>query len=233
MKMKKLHILAIVALILPIFTSCEKAKTSNDALADTFVKIIKDDQGRILYAPVCSVFSPATKITSATAVSPYGTILSLSNFENGGMSFFNVPTENDYSIDLPPAGDYTFKVKFDGGEEKVYTDVLTDQTISPANITSLTKSANGDTICIRWDAIANVSAYQLRITKGTTMVFYQSSFSDISTPKKANLKAGVLISSLINHEPGTYTVELNGLLFEPSSTDYLQAITSSKMDIQL
>lgn len=230
--MKKLNLLALVALVLFGLSGCEKEKIENVASADVFVKSIKNAQGVTVYTPIHSVFS-YNKMKSVSVTSPGGTALQLTNFENGGNSFFNEAADADYSATTPTGGIYTYLVKFNDGEEKTYTNTLSATNLLPANITSLAKTANGDSLYITWNAIASTHAYQLKVMKGTTQVYYRPAFVDGSSPLKASLKLGFLLSSLTTNVNGTYTFELTGLLFESATYDYIQAISTSTKDIAL
>jgi hypothetical protein len=230
--MKKLQGIALVALIILGLSGCEKLQVQNDASADVFVKAIRNAQGTTVYAPVHSVFS-YNLMSSVSVKSPDGSTLQLTNFENAGNSFFNEPAETDYLTTPPSTGTYTYTVKFDDNEEKTFTNSLSASVLAPPNITSLAKSANGDSVYIKWDAIINTHAYQLKIMNGDTQVFYQPGFADNSVPLKTSLKLGFLLSSLTTSGSGTYTFELSGLLFETTAYDYIQAISTSKKDIDL
>ena len=231
--MKKLQLISLAALILLGFSGCEKAKITNQATADVFVKAIKNAQGATVYTAVHSVFS-YNVMKSVSATSPDGTTKQLTNYENGGNSFFNEPVAADYSTTIPTIGTYTYLAKFNDGEEITYTNVLSAASILPANITSLAKTANGDSVYIKWDAIATAHAYQLKVLKGTTQVYYQPAFADASVPLKPNLKLGFRVSNLTsNAGTGTYDFELTGLLFESTTYDYLQAISTSTQSIEL
>jgi hypothetical protein len=230
--MKKLHLLALMALIMLGLSGCEKAAVENVAVADVFIKSIKNSQGTIVYTAMHSVFS-YNKMTSVRVTSPTGTTTALKNYENGGYSFYNEPTDADYSINLPVVGTYTYTVKFDNGEEKIYTNSLSDSKILPANITSLVKTAKGDSVYIYWDAVANVDFYQITIQHGTEQAFHAEKLYDASVPKKASVRLGFLINNLTSSGSGTYTFDITGTLYETSAADYLQALSTSTKDITL
>jgi hypothetical protein len=208
-------------------SGCEKAKVTNEAAADVFVKSIVNAQGATVYAVIHSVFS-YTGISSVSVTGPDGTTTQLTDLEGSGDSFYNNPVEADYLSAQPTAsvGSYTYLVIFKDGEEKTYTNSLSTATLLPAIITSLVKSTDGSTVDISWDAITNVHAYQLKIMKGTTQVN--------STPLFTSpLKLSVPITSFNQSGPGTYTFEVTGFLFETTAYDYLQAISVSTSDIAL
>ena len=211
---------------------CEKVKVENQAAADVFIKAIKKADGTTAYTAIHSVFS-YNVMTTVSVTSPAGTTSQLLNFDNAGNSFFNEPTDAEFLATPPVAGSYVYNVKFKDGEEKLYTNALASSYILPANITSLAKTASGDSVYIKWDAIANVHAYQLKVMKGTTQIYYQPSFADGSSPLKTSLRLGYLVSSLNSSGSGTYTFELTGLLFESTAYDVLQAVSTSSKDINL
>ena len=230
--MKNLQMLTFIVLIFIGMSGCEKVKVTNEASGDVFVKAIKDANGTTVYTAIHSVFSYNT-MTTVTVKTPEGLTESLTSFDSGGNSYFNEPVESDF-VQIPPTpGAYVYTVKFEDGEEKTYTNTLLATTIQPALITSLVKSASGDSIYISWNAITSTDAYQLKISRGTTQVYYQPAFQDGSTPKKANLRIGMLLSALTSGVAGTYTFELTGLLFENSNYEYLQAISTSIKEIAL
>ena len=233
--MKKLHLLALVVLIMAGLSGCKKEKVANQASVDVFIKAIKNTQGATAYAVIHSVFSFNT-ITSVSVTSPDGTIKELTNPGSGGSSFYNVPVDADYLPTIPASsiGSYTYHVKFNDGEEITYTNSLSAATILPANITSLTKSVNGDSVYIKWDAISNVNFYQIEITKGTTQIYYSDKFYDGSTPLKPNLRLGFNLYNLNSAGgTGTFTFNINGLLYETTAYSYLQATSTSSSDIAL
>lgn len=232
--MKKLHLLALVALIMLGLSGCEKAKTVNQAWADAFVKTIKNSQGATVYSVIHTVFS-FNGMKSVSVTSPGGSVLQLANYQNGGVSFFNEPAEADYQIAPPAAGNYTYTVKFNDGEEIVYTNTLTADNLLPANITSLVKTTNGDSVYIYWNAIANVDAYGIYVNTGTTQVFKIDGLSDTSNPKKTSLRYGFSVSKLTSASSGIFNFEISGFLIEKAEADYtyLQAKSTATKNITL
>jgi hypothetical protein len=232
LQMKKLHYLALIALILIGLSGCEKGSDTNVATADAFVKSIKNAQGATVFAVIHSVFS-YNGMTSVKVTGPDGTVKQLTNYENGGISFYNEPVDADYSATIPTAGTYTYLVTFKNGEEITYTNALSSNAILPAIITSLAKTTKGDSVYISWNAIANTHAYQIKVTQGTTVIYSSSPFVDNSSPKQSNLKVGFSLNSLTSNVAGTYTFSLGGLLYETTAYDYLQAISTTTQNIVL
>lgn len=232
MKMKKLNLLPLIALVLLGLSGCEKAKVQNQAAADVFVKAVINAAGDTVYAPIHSVFSYNT-MTSVSVKAPDNTISQLQNFENAGNSFFNEPAVADFIKTKPAAGTYTYTVKFSDGEELPYANSLSSSVLSIANVTSLAKNAAGDSVYISWNAIKSVDFYQLKISHGTTQVYYVDNLYDNSSPKRTSLRLGFRLTSLTSGITGTYTFDLSGLLYESSAYDYLQAISTVTKNIEL
>ena len=172
-------------------------------------------------------------MSSVSVRTPDSTTVDLKNFENGGNSFYNEPLDADYLAKIPTVGIYKYNVTFSSGELKTYTNTLSSASLLPPVITSLAKTASGDSVYISWDAIANTHAYQLKVSKGTVLALYQPAFQDNSVPLKTSLRLGIPTRNLTTSGSGTYTFELTGLLFESTTYDYIQAISSSTQNIEL
>jgi len=226
--MKKLHLLALVALIMLGLSGCEKATVQNEAFVDVFIKSIANAQGMPVYAAQHTVISYNGGIKSVSIVSPDGATMQLDGDPiDTGYSFYNEPAETDYLTTLPAAGIYTYTVTFDDNEVKTYTNSLSALSILPANILSLQKSADGDSVYISWASVINAHAYQLKVLKGATQVIATNPFT-VVTPK-----VGIPVTSLNSSGAGVYTFQLSGLYFESTTTYDLQAKSTAKMDITL
>jgi hypothetical protein len=229
--MKKLHVLAVGAVMMFGLAGCEKTKVANQAAADVFVKAIRNplDTSKTVYAAIHSVFS-YNSMTSVGVTSPGGATMQLTDFDNSGMSFYNEPADTAYKPTPPTTGVYNYIVKFYDGEQLSYTNTLLNSIIAPVIITSLAKSAGGDSVYIAWKAVTDAQGYQFKITKGITQVYYQKPFSISGS----NPRVGFPLSGFTSFGPGTFTFELDALLFESATVyDYLQAIGSAKKDIVL
>lgn len=229
--MKKLHLLALVALIMFGLSGCEKGVVTNDASADVFIKALTNSQGVTVYAAIHSVFS-YNIMKSVSVVAPDGTTTQLLNYQSQGYSFYNEPIDTDYKTTIPTAGVYTYTVTFNDGTVTTYTNSLSDTAILPPNVT-LTKTAAGDSVYISWGAIANVDFYRLKVETGTTQMFYADGMVDSNSPKKATLKIGFSKSNLTAGIGGVYTFTLTGLLYESTDYTYLQAVSSASKDVTL
>lgn len=230
--MKNLQLLASVVAMLLMLSGCEKAKVTNEATADVFVNAMTNASGVTVYTAKHSVFS-YNKMTSVSVKTPDDKTFALTNYENGGYSFYNKPIEADYSALAPTTGSYVYTVQFNDGEIKTYSNSITAATLQPAVITSLVKSADEDSVYLSWNAIPSTDAYQLIVKRGTARIYNPLPFEDGSYPLKANLRIGMPISNLTNGVTGTYTFELIGLLYESTVSFYLLANSTSTRDIAL
>jgi len=229
--MKKLHLLALVLMVMVGLSGCEKGTTTDTATADVFIKALTNDQGVTVYAAIHSVFSYNT-MKSVTVVAPDGKQSQLLNYQSAGYSFYNEPADSDYLTTIPTVGVYTYTVTFNDGTVTTYSNTLSDKTILPPNVT-LRQSAAGDSVYIFWGAIANVDYYQLEVKLGTTQVYYADGLYDNTDPKKANLYIGFVKNTLTSGTTGTYTFTLTGSLYESTNYTYLQATSAATKQIPL
>jgi len=232
--MKKLHFLTLGILIMLGLVGCEKATVVSTASVDTFIRSIKDpkDTSHVVYSAVHSVFS-YNLMSAASVVTPDGLTVTLTDFDKLGNSFYNIPDDSSYSLTLPTLGTYNYTVTFKDKEVLTYTNSLSASTLQPPVITGLTQTANSDSVYLSWKAVANAQAYQLKVTKGTTQVYYLPAFTDASSPAKAVLKVGFAKSLFTSYGSGTFKFEIDGLLFETTDYTYLQAIGAATKNIDL
>ena len=233
--MKRLPLLILGFCILLGLIGCKKNTTADVAAADVFIQSTRNvnDTTQILYAVVNSIFS-YNPMTSVSVVDPNSTTTQLTNYANLGNSFYNEPV---YSANLPSIGVYNYSVKFADGQTKAYTNTLLATTLPTPIITALGKTARNDSVNITWKAVPNAQAYQMKVTKGTgsslTQVFYLAPFIDGSTPLRPVLPMGVPLSTDSAYGGGTYTFEVDALLYESTDYTYIQAIGISTKDFTL
>jgi len=224
--MKILRFLVLGYCILLGLIACKKSTTEDIASADVFIQSIKNpiDTTQTLYAAVSSIFSYSS-MTSVSVIDPNNSTKQLTNYANLGNSFYNDPV---YSATLPSVGVYNYTVKFSDGQSKAYTNTLLAATLPPPVITSLGKNVANDSINITWKAVANAQAYQMKVTKGTgtslTQVYYLAPFYDASTPLRPVLTMGVPLVTISAYGTGTYTFEIDAILYETSAYTFIQAV---------
>jgi len=240
--MKKLYLYALLSFVLAGLGGCEKATIVDQATADAFIQSIKNpkDTAQVLFAVVHSVFSyylmsGASVVAPVTLASPDTITTHLINYANMGNSFYNNPV---YSSSLPTPGTYSYSVTFKDRQVLTLTNTLLYTILIPPYITSLTKNGT-NSIDISWNAVTNAQAYQVKVTKGTvtgpsaTLVYYAAPFVDTSNPKSSNLTIEIPLSAITPYGLGTYTFEVDALLYESTVGGSLQAIGTSTKAITL
>ncbi len=230
--MKQLQTLATCLVFIIFFTSCEKATVVSVAAADSFIKVIRNpsDTSKLVYGLVNSVFSYNTMI-SAKVVTPDNATIQLIDFSSSGNSLYKMPSDLEFTSTVPTPGNYAYTVNFRDGETITYTNAVSPSTITPVQIVSLVKSAGADSVIVSWKAVTNAQAYSLKITCGPTQVYYQNPFSD--TSGKSILRLSFPIANAIFTQKGTYTFEIDDLLFETSEMTTIQSVGAAKKDIVL
>jgi len=233
--MKRLPVLMLAFCILLSLLGCKKNTPADVAEADVFIQSIKNpiDTTQTLYAAVSSIFSYNT-MTGVSVVDPNNSTKQLTNYANLGNSFYNDP---DYSATQPSLGVYNYTVIFSDGQTKTYTNTLLSATLQPPVITALVKTVRNDSVNITWKAVPNAQAYQLKVTKGTgsnlTQVYYLAPFIDGSATLRPILTIGVPMVTLSAYGEGTYTFEIDALLYESADYTYIQAVGIRTEDFTL
>ena len=185
--MNKLIFITLVFSILLGLNGCKKSTVTDVATADVFVQstINPNDTTQTVYAVVSSIFS-YNPMSSVTVVAPDNSTMQLTNYANLGNSFYNDPV---YSANPFQQGVYNYTVKFQDGQTAAYTNTLLPTTIAPPTIKSVSKTLAGDSINLRWNAVPNAEAYQMKITKGSgsslIVVYYTVPFVDSSNPPRS------------------------------------------------
>lgn len=210
------------------FASCDKATVTNQASADVFIKSISY-QGNTLFGVAHSVFS-YNGISQVSLKPPQGDTLLLPSKVDEGLSFFKDPSldSGDFNITPPASGLYSYRVTFKDNTQTVLTNTLGANYLLPAKIDSFGRSADGQFVVVKWNAVNDAQGYQIRIVKGNTEVIPAKIYYQLSP-----LRVQFPISSFGSNLPGNYIVELDALLFESTTHQLLQAMSVSKDSIQL
>lgn len=228
MRIGKISWLALGILVLVGFSTCEKATVTNVATADVFIKTLINE-GDTLFGVAHSVFS-YNKMSSVSVKSPGGDSIPLPGNADGGISIFKDPslTSGDYNKVLPLTGIYTYIVTFKDKTQLVYTNALGANFLLPAVIDSLFKSQDGLSVLLKWRKVEGAQFYQVRVTKVNSEIIPAELIS-----QEAELKFELPISSFSRYSPGTFTIELDALLYESTNYSQLQALSISYGSITL
>jgi len=225
---KVIHQLIWSLLVLIAFTSCEQATVTNVATADVFIKTIID-QGDTLFGVAHSVVS-YNRMSAASVKSPKGDSIPLPGITDGGISIFKEPslTSGDYSKVPPLAGTYSYDVTFKDKSVQVLSNTLGADFLLPAVIDSLILSSDGQSIVLKWSPVNAAQYYQIRVTNGNTEVLPARLY-----PSSGTLEVQFPIGSFSRYMPGTFTFELDALLFESTDLSLLQAMGVSYSSLTL
>ena len=132
------------------------------------------------------------------------------------------------SLEPPVTGTYTYHVTFTNGEQKVFTNNLTNDFLLPPVVDSLYIKPDGITLRMKWQPVAGAQAYQIRVSSGQNVILPWLQFADPS-----GMYTERLISMFSNYLPGTLTFELRAVLYESGDETYAQAISYSSKSIDL
>lgn len=229
--MKNLSLSFLTILIMLFSFSCKKGDTANTATSDVFARSLIYN-GMLAYSTVFSVTS-LNGIITATAEGPNIPAFSLADHFGDGTSFLKDTSlaGGSYSHTPPPSGTYTFHVTFKNGEKKDFTNTLGSTILQPPVIDSLYKKpfGLGQSVRIKWEAVAGAQYYQIRITSGQNEI----------QPWGLNMTAGSelayerLIGNFSNYLPGTITFEVRAVAYEPGNESLTQSISQTSASIDL
>lgn len=204
------------------FSSCEQTTVSDVATADAFIKTIII-QGDTLFGLAHSVLS-YNRMISVSVKTPDGDSIPLTGTADKGISIYQDPsmTSGDFTKTLPLAGIYTYDVTFKDKTQQVIDNTLGTDFILPAVIDSLDLAQDGQSVILKWEQVPGAQSYQIRVTKGNTEVvpaklYSSSGGSEVQFP----------VSYFSSYKPGTFTIELDALLFESTGSSLLQSMSIS------
>ena len=165
------------------------------------------------------------------AVGYYGTLSSV--IVTSGTTNYTLEKDNDtfiyepdeYSIQLPAEGTYTFSYTFTTGETYTTTDALTDDVLLPADIT--TSDYTNDKIKLEWDEIEDADAIYVQMKKADGDIVFRSITNSYlagnETEYTISQASGTWDSSHTMTDGATYTVEIIALLADNAGS--LQAMS--------
>ena len=225
--MKNFSFLLLIITALLVISSCKKEK--NDAIADVFARSLMYN-GKAGYSTVHSVTSSTTTMTAVTVDVPGGVSLSLYDHDGTGRAFFKDTSMagSDPNPEPPVTGIYTYHVTFANGEQKIYTNTLSNDFLLPPVIDSLYVMPDGISLRLKWEPVAGAYAYQIRISSGQNEILPYLELTD-----HAQLYNERLIALFANYLPGTLTFELRAMTYESPDENYVQAISYTSASIDL
>lgn len=220
--------------VISCFPACEQATITDVATADVFIKTIIN-QGDTLFGVAHSVAS-YNRMSAVSVKSPAGDSIPLPGIADGGISIYKNPTlaAGDFKKNHPLAGIYTYDVTFKDKTVQVLTNTLGADFLPPPVIVSLAKSSDGQSVMLLWQPVPAAQLYQIRVTSGNNEVIPAQLYTATTTTATTGaLEVSFPIASFSRYMPGTFTVELDALLFESSDLLLLQAMGISNGTITL
>lgn len=219
---------ALISLMLLSLLACKKESRLDDAVADVYVKTILID-GQPAYG-LAHYLMGYSAISSVTLTNPDATTEPLTSYDNSNTLFYSEPSVSNgsYSPTMPSQGIYTYKVRFDDGVEKIYSDQVSGTFIVPPTITSIAKTEDDKRVKLTWAPLSGAEYYRLFISKNGSVVFS----SDLFTPTNEN-SIDPLISIIPSFTSGTYTFELVAFKYQSLSEGKIQSASSASADIDL
>ncbi len=228
MKRNFVKIPSVIMLLVLVLISCKKDKLNDIADADVYVKTIFND-GEPVFGIVHYVFG-YSKMSSVIVEFPGGTEDQLTAYDSGKTVYYLEPLIGlgTYSGTPPTHGTYTYKVTFESGIQKSFTNELGTSYLLPPTITSLVKSSGSQSVTMSWEPLTGAEYFQLSITQNGTTLYTSNPFSPPS-----NNTIEIPLSFIPSYTPGVYTYQLDAVIYESISSGKIQAISSASTSIDL
>ncbi len=224
----KMKIPALISLMLLSLLACKKESRLDDAVADVYVKSILID-GQPAYG-LAHYLLGYSAMSSVTLTNPDATTEQLSSYDNSNTLFYSEPslTGGSYSLTVPSAGTYTYKVRFNDGTEKTYTDQVSGTFLLPPTITSIAKTEDNARVKLTWAPLTGAEYYRLFISKNGVTIYSSELFQPINENS-----IDPPISLIPSFASGTYTFELAAFKYQSLSEGKIQSSSSASADINL
>lgn len=230
MKKKAMRVPVLVIMMLLVLLSCNKDnKPDDNAEADVYIKSVLID-GVPVFGIAHYVLGYAT-MNAVTVDLPGGMTDQLNAYDAGKKIFYIEPSiaEGTYSNNVPEPGIYYYNVTFSDGVESVFINQLTSSYLLPAEITSVVKSSDSQSVILSWAPVAGVEYFQLSIYKEGALKFSSPPFTP-PTGNSIDIPISIITSPYM---PGSYTIQLDAIDYESLETGKLHAISSASSSIVL
>jgi hypothetical protein len=171
MKRYFFYSLLFITFVSTVFTSCNKGESTPDATTGVIVRSVMQD-GVVVYGTLHQVF---TNIPMDTVIvtDPSGAVFGLHKNEGNPHIFLLEPELSQFRATPPMEGAFTYKVRFQNGVEKSFSNSISDPYLTPSQNISVTQATvnNVQAVVLSWDAIPNADAYSFTVTAGTTQIY--------------------------------------------------------------
>lgn len=164
--------LMLIAFVSTMLTSCNDDDTTAEATTGVIVRSVMRD-GVPVYGTIHQVVG-SVPMDTVIVTDPSGAVFGLHKNEGNPYDFVLEPALEQYSATPPMDGPFSYKVKFQGGEEKSYSNSIVDPYVAPSANISVAKATvnNQQVVTLTWTAVPNAEAYSFTVTAGTTRIYY-------------------------------------------------------------
>ena len=179
--------LLLIAFVSMMLTSCKDDDTTPDASTGVIVRSVMRD-GVPVYATVHQVLGNLPMDT-VIVTDPSGAVFGLHKNEGDPYVFVLEPTVEEYKATPPKDGPFSYKVKFQGGEEKIFSNSILAPYVAPSVNISVTKATvnNQEVVILTWTAVPNAEAYSFSVTAGATQIYYSDQLFTLATGENGKI----------------------------------------------
>jgi hypothetical protein len=227
---KQFSFLGFTALIL---SSCLSTETDTVGFGDAYVLVEIIDQDTLtglgLHAFSYSEFSAVTVNLEGNEEKSYV----LTPYLGYKQDFiWNTPTE-EFSAELPEAGNYVFNATFANGQRQTFINKLLDQVVMPPDIKECQYNTSNSLIETEWEKVTNAGTYNVKLMNQSGDILFVSEILTNATTRYSFGKntPGWLISTFPANGQNL-VVEVVSYLVEPGTgSSKLQSLGRARRDV--
>jgi hypothetical protein len=186
--MKNPSIVSLLLLVLTatLLTAChddDKASASTGVIVRS---VLRD--GIPAYATVHQVISN-TPMDTVIVTDPSGTTFGLYRYQGNPYEFVLDPATDQYSNTPPVQGNFSYKIKFNTGEEQTLSNSIIAPYVVPSKQISVTRSTENSqqVVVLTWDAVPNAEAYTFEIFSGNDMISHSQHVFTLGTGENGKI----------------------------------------------
>ena len=178
----------LFALMTQLVTGCKMDEPQAFATSGVIVRSVMD-KGVPVYALIQQVQSN-TPMDTAIVTDPTGSSYGLVKNQGDPYDFRLEPALESYSTNPPKAGPFTYKVKFNTGEQLALPNSIELPYILPAQNIAVSKNSadNPQSVVLTWDAVSNAEAYSFEVTSGTDRLFHSHHLFSLEPGKNGSIE---------------------------------------------
>jgi len=219
--------LAVLCVVLGL-VSCASEEIEPVAYSDAFILAKKID-GEVKYGLGLYTYANVA-MNSVVAESESGEKYSLESEGTNKFEYYLESAAENFSVEEPETGNYTFRVIFfDGREATVMEDLLGNE-IDPTEFTKCAYNGEKKQIEITWvkNSDTDYAVVALRDAEGK-LVYFSNALSAAVT--SSTISASGWVSGNSPEQGATYTVELGLYVKEGGVSNYLESKALTVQDV--